>query len=105
MAKGSVRKIDTVYFDTAIKELTNAISVFHNAKSNIDNATRRLQDTWDGKGSKKFDDAYKRLKRELDDQGENLVAMRDDLQSILETYREWDSQNATNISGNSISKS
>ena len=102
MAKGTVRRIDTQYFDTAIKELSDAISIYNDAKRNVDRATQSLQDSWDGKGAKKFDSAYKRLKRELDDQGENLVAMRDDLQSILETYQNWDSQNASQISGNEI---
>lgn len=105
MAKGTVRRIDTRYFDTAIKELSDAISIYEDAKKNIDRATQSLQDSWDGKGAKKFDSAYKRLKRELDDQGENLIAMRDDLQSILETYQNWDSQNASQISGNAIEDS
>lgn len=101
MEKGIVQKIDTNYFDTAIKELTDAISVFNTAKTNVDRATQSLQSSWDGKGADKFDSAYKRLKKELDDQGENLVAMRDDLQMILEAYQEWDVQNASVISGNS----
>ena len=102
MAKGSVRRIDTRYFDTAIKELSDAISVYNDAKSNVARATNSLQDHWDGKGAAKFDKVYKRLKKELDDQGENLVAMRDDLQSILETYQNWDAENAAQISGNAI---
>ncbi len=102
MAKGTVRRIDTRYFNTAIKELTDAISIYDDAKRNVDRVTRLLQDSWDGKGANKFDSAYKRLKQELDDQGENLVAMRDDLQSILETYQNWDAENASQIGGNSV---
>ena len=40
-----------------------------------------------------------RLKQELDDSEETLVAMRDDLQAFYESYKTWDQQTAGSIAG------
>ena len=91
-ADSTVRRIDTKYFSTAIRELDTAIEAFNSALSNVHSQTCRLQNCWEGKGANKFNDAYGRLKQEFDDQAETLTAIRDDLQTILETYQSWDSQ-------------
>ena len=102
MAKGTVRRIDTTYFSNAINQLNNAMNTFNNALSTIKSQTERLQGTWEGKGADKFDKAYWRLKQEFDDQSENLTAIRDDLQAILETYQEWDSEAKGQIAENAM---
>ncbi len=100
--KGQVQRIDTAYFDTAISELNNALETFNSAIGNIQTQTARLQESWDGSGASKFDSAYKRLKQEFNDQSENLTAIRDDLQAILETYQDWDSETQSTIAENSM---
>ena len=97
---GKVKRIDTKYFDSAISELNTAINQYGNAKNKIVKATNNLLDCWEGKGYDKFNSAFKRLKKELEDHSDNLVTMRDDLQVILETYQTWDSENAASIAGN-----
>ena len=104
MAKNAVKRIDTKYFDSAIQELNSAMTTFNEALRNIKKQTERLQDAWDGDGAKKFDSAYKRLKQEFDDQSENLKAIRDDLQSILKTYQDWDSSAQSQIAGNAVAE-
>lgn len=99
---GNVQRLDTRYFSTAIAELDAAISTFNNALENIKRQTSQLQSSWDGAGADKFDSAYKRLKQEFNDQSENLTAFRDDLKTILETYKNWDSETKTSISGNTM---
>ena len=60
----------------------------------------KLKDTWTGKGAREFfDRSYWRLKQELDDSEETLVAMRDDLQAFYESYKTWDQQTAGSIAG------
>lgn len=90
MAKGTVRTIDTAYFETAIRELDHALDAFNTAIGNIQRQTEKLQTVWDGSGADKFDGAYHRLKQEFNDQSENLGAIRDDLKTILTTYQDWD---------------
>ena len=99
MATGQVRRIDTQYFTSAIRELDSAITNFNTSLRKIDKQTKQLQATWDGKGADKFDSAYKRLKREFDDQSATLSAIRDDLQVILESYQDWDNQAKSDIAG------
>ena len=101
---GNVQRLDTQYFSTAISELDSAINIFSTALSNIKRQTSQLQSSWDGSGASKFDSAYKRLKQEFDDQSENLICLRDDLQTMLETYQNWDAQTKASISGNSMSE-
>lgn len=99
---GSVQRLDTKYFSTAIQELNSAIDMFESALGNIKRQTSTLQANWDGSGAGKFDKAYNRLKKEFDDQSENLTAIRDDLQTILETYQNWDNEMKNNIAGNTM---
>lgn len=101
---GYVQRLDTQYFSTAISELDSAISIFNNALESIKKQTTQLQSSWDGAGADKFDEAYKRLKQEFNDQSENLVALRDDLKTMLETYENWDAEMKSSISGNTISE-
>lgn len=101
---GYVQKLDTQYFNTAISELDSAISTFNNALESIKRQTTQLQSSWDGAGADKFDNAYKRLKQEFNDQSENLVALRDDLKTILETYENWDAKTKSSISGNTMNE-
>lgn len=98
---GSVRRLDTGYFKEAIHELDSAIQEFKSALDKVDISTKNVQSCWEGKGANKFDDAYWRLKREFDDQHETLSALRDDLQSMLETYEGWDQSMKSSIAGNS----
>lgn len=98
---GSVRRLDTAYFKSAIHELSAAVKDFHSALNRVDKSTKSIQSCWEGKGKNKFDDAYWRLKREFDDQHETLSALRDDLQAMLETYEGWDQSMKSSIAGNS----
>jgi len=102
MAKGQVQRIDTAYFDTAIGELNSALETFNTAIGNIQTQTARLQSSWDGSGADKFDRAYSRLKQEFTDQSENLTAIRDDLQAILTTYQDWDTETQSTIAENAM---
>ena len=95
-----VRRIDTVYFDAALQSLNRAIETYSQAKQQVDQQTRKLKDTWTGKGAREFfDRSYWRLKQELDDSEETWVAMRDDLQAFYESYKTWDQQTAGSIAG------
>lgn len=104
MAKGHVQRIDTAYFETAISELNSALCAFNAALENIQAQTARLQLTWDGEGADKFDRAYNRLKQEFNDQSENLTVIRDDLQTILTTYHDWDNETQSTFAENAMSK-
>lgn len=99
---GNVQRLDTGYFNTAISELSTAIKEFESSLSNINRQTEQLQSSWEGSGASKFDSAFKRLKKEFNDQSENLVAIREDLRTMLETYQNWDAELKIDISGNAL---
>jgi len=105
MTHNSVRKLDTACFSTAIDDLSNALTTFKDALQEIKSQTKLLQGVWNGKGASKFNKAYDRLKQEFDDQSENLTAIRDDLQVMLETYEQWDAEAKNSIAENSIGQS
>lgn len=96
---GSVTKLDTSKFEDAMACLKKANENFSSAKENIDSQSKQLLDCWKGEGAKKFDISYWRLKRELDDEEETLIALADNLQQMYNSYREWDSTMASNING------
>lgn len=95
---GSVTRLDTSKFDAAYSQLKAASKNFSSAKENIDKQTRRLKDCWEGKGAKKFDVSYWRLKQELDDEEETLLALADSLLEMYNSYKEWDESTASSIS-------
>ena len=45
---------------------------------------------WEGLGKNAFQDAYRILKVELQDEEESLNVIYDDLKAIKESYEEWD---------------
>lgn len=94
---GSVTRLDTSKFEVAYKQLTEASKNFSSAKEAIDKQTRQLKDCWEGKGADKFDVSYWRLKRELDDEEETLLALADSLMEMYNSYKEWDESTASNI--------
>ncbi len=94
---GTVTKLDTSKFEEAYAKLVSANKTFGSAKENIDKQTKRLKDCWEGKGRDKFDVSYWRLKKELDDEEETLIALADSLQEMYNSYREWDRSTASSI--------
>jgi WXG100 family type VII secretion target len=98
---GGVRRLDTAYFTSTLAMLKKAIDTMDGALSNIQTQTNTLQDNWEGKGAKKFNSAYKRLKKEFDDQEEVLTAIREDLLVVLQTYVAWDESAKNVIAGGS----
>lgn len=96
---GSVTRLDTSKFTEAYQKLVEANKNFSAAKENIHRQTEKLKDSWAGKGADKFDISYWRLKQELDDEEETLIALADSLQEMYNSYREWDTSTAGSISG------
>lgn len=98
---GSVTRLDTSKFEVAYKQLTDASKNFSSAKEAIDKQTRQLKDCWEGKGADKFDVSYWRLKQELDDEEETLLALADSLLEMYNSYKEWDESTASSIKASS----
>lgn len=94
----TVRRIDTQYFSSTLRSLDGAIRLFDQTLDTVEQQTKQLRSSWEGRGADKFNRAYNRLKREFDDQSETLAAIRDDLQIMLSTYEEWDQTTKKDIS-------
>ncbi len=94
---GGFNRLDTIYFQEAIKEMKNGSKLFGDAKDEIEKKTKSLKACWEGKGGKKFKDSYKRLKRELDDEHETLENMIEELKTIYNNYVSWDADQAAQL--------
>ena len=66
----------------------------------MNSQTQTLLNNWEGKGKDAFSDAYTQLKTAIKDETENLVAIRDDLQAIKDSYVEWDTESGKVIGEN-----
>lgn len=97
---GQVKRLNTDQFDQAISALSAANETFRQSRDDINAQTKQLLDCWQGSGHNQFSLTYWRLKRELDDEEELLSAMKNDLESILRTYQQWDQSMAGAIAGN-----
>ena len=95
---GGFNRLDTKFFDEAIGEMEMANKAFQEAKEAIVNGvTNQLLDCWEGKGAKKFESSFKRLKRELIDREETLCDMCEDLKIAYRNYAEVDNRNAADV--------
>jgi len=94
---GTVQRIDTQAFDTAIKAMDAARQALSNAKNTLTQSTDRLLGTWDGEGQKQFEKAYNKLKTNLNDEEDNLDAIKQDLLQIKQSYSNWDKGSAKNL--------
>ena len=59
-------------------------------KEQIIAASDVMLGVWEGLGKNAFQDAYRILKVELQDEEESLNVIYDDLKAIKESYEEWD---------------
>lgn len=102
MANLGVERVDIQMFDDALEKFKTAINVFETAMSSMNSQTKTLLNSWEGKGKEAFNDAYAQLKTAIKDETENLVAIRDDLQAIKDSYSDWDSESSKVMSENTV---
>ena len=100
MANSGVERVDIAMFDDALDKFKTAINVFDTAMSNMNSQTQTLLNSWEGKGKDAFNDAYTQLKTAIKDETENLVAIRDDLQAIKDSYTDLDTESGKVIGEN-----
>lgn len=91
---GGFETVDTAGFDAAIVSFEKALAVYQEARSVLTTRTNILNRNWDGKGAKSFEDAQKSIVRFLEDDGDSLQAIIDNLRTIRQVYQDWDSQTA-----------
>ena len=87
---GSVERIDTGGFQEALDRISQARDAFRNSKEQIIAASDVMLGVWEGLGKNAFQDAYRIMKVELQDEEESLNVIYDDLKAIKESYEEWD---------------
>lgn len=100
MANSGVERVDIAMFDDALDKFKTAINVFDSAMSTMNSQTQTLLNSWEGKGKDAFIDAYTQLKTAIKDETENLIAIRDDLQAIKDSYTDWDTESGKVIGEN-----
>lgn len=102
MANSGVERVDIQMFDYASEKFKTAINVFGNAMASMDYQTKKLLNSWEGIGKDAFNNAYTQLNITIKDEIENLIAIRDDLQAIKDSYSDWDSESGKVISENTV---
>ena len=100
MANSGAERVHIAMFDDALEKFKTAISVFDSAMATMNSQTQTLLNNWEGKGKDAFSDAYTQLKTAIKDETENLVAIRDDLQAIKDSYVDWDTESGKVIGEN-----
>ena len=102
MANHGVERIDIQAFDDAIDKLGAVISVFETSAENMNNKTKILFDSWEGKGRDAFQDVYIQMKTAIKDETENLIVIKEDLQAIKASYVNWDTETCEVIGENAV---
>jgi WXG100 family type VII secretion target len=95
--KGHVERIDLKMFAQAIAAIKQAQQSLQSAKTIMRNSTQTLLGSWEGYGKDAFEKVYKTLSTNLNDEGDNLDAIRQQLETIENTYRDWDSKTASGM--------
>lgn len=94
---GTVQRIDTQAFDTAIQAMEAAQKALSQSKQTLTQSTDQLLGTWEGYGQEQFEKAYSKLKTHLNDEEDNLEAIKQDLLQIKQSYSDWDKGSAKNL--------
>ncbi len=102
MANSGVERVDSGMFDDALEKFKTAITVFEDSMTSMNSQTSTLLNSWEGKGKDAFNNAYTQLKTAIKDETENLIAIRDDLQAIKDSYSDWDTESSKVMSENSV---
>jgi WXG100 family type VII secretion target len=94
---GVVQRIDTQAFDAAIQAMEAAQKALSQSKQTLTQSTDQLLSTWEGYGQEAFEKVYGKLKTRLNDEEDNLAAIRDDLLQIKQSYSDWDKGSAKHL--------
>jgi uncharacterized protein YukE len=89
--------VDTSGFDDAINSFRRALDLYNEARSLLTCQTKRFLGTWEGLGKDKFKEAYNSINRYLEDDGESLSYIIENLESIRASYLEWDTKMASSM--------
>lgn len=91
--------VDTTGFDEAIQSFQKALEAYTGARITIANQTKNLINQWEGAGGDKFKSVTNKILRALDDDGESLQYIIDNLIDIKASYAEWDAEMAGKLQG------
>lgn len=98
--EGTVKTIDTKFFDETIVSFKNALEQYREARKLIFDSTEKLLFTWEGEGKDSFQKQYDILKTKLTDEEDNLRTIKENLEDTKQTYVEWDDSIAAQFKGN-----
>lgn len=97
MTKGTVERLDTAGFESAIQAMGKAVASYQNARQSVINITDPVMESWRGRGEEAFSKVYKKLKTEMEDDETNLITIKQDLENIKQSYEEWDASLANEM--------
>lgn len=92
--------VDTSGFDNAIVAFHSALDAYRDARNLLNNRTTTLASHWEGSGGDKFRDVTGKIMKLLEDDGESLNYIIQNLEEIRRTYKEADQKIANKIENN-----
>lgn len=89
--------VDTTGFDNAIAALNRALDAYKEARSVLQNRATSLDSDWEGRGGDKYRRVSRMMFRALDDDGESLSYIAENLAIIRKAYQDADQKVARKI--------
>lgn len=94
---GNFNRLDTDYFQDAIREMKKGSETLDRVKGEMDKKTKLLKACWEGKGGEQFRECYRVLRQNLNDKYEVLEDLIADLEMAYEDYAAWDAEQAAQL--------
>lgn len=85
-----IERLDTNAIDSTAQGFKNSIEQFGDCCDRMEEITRNLLDSWDGKGRNKYETQYRILKGKLADINDELYDIYEELISAEAAYGEAD---------------
>jgi len=92
--------VDTSGFDEAIAAFKNALETYTSCRDTFSTQSERLNSKWDGVAAEQYFTSYKNIQRTLTDNVDSLTYIIENLESIRQTYLDWDTKAKSTIEGN-----
>ena len=89
--------VDTSGFDAALAAFAQALETYSNCRDKFERQSKTLLDKWEGEARNQYSTSYKNIQRSLTDNLDSLRYIMDNLESVRQTYHDWDAETKTTI--------
>ena len=91
------KTVDTSGFDAALAAFAKALETYSDCRDKFERQSKTLLGKWEGVARDSYKTSYDNIQRSLTDNLDSLKYIMDNLESVRQTYHDWDAETKASI--------